>query len=333
MKQITEVANEAEEIIDSHVVDRLRQEHGDKTNGMGLSLLFSEDINIGADVVDELCEGSESPTDMGLISSTSFCQDIDKVIEKIDSIKEELLLTMVKAEGKAVQEQQPPRVSVRAGSSTLLPSRGNNTHVVGFDEHLMKIKVGIYFVRKLLGKKVALLNWRNTERKLQKVAGDFLWQLRSRYLFFPNDCFSAFPKQVEFELSPPNGLEMYDCHWLVVKLRSGPFFESEWHEWNPVEGEFLRLKFLSIGSTNLRRWNAEDIHFPCLETLVLSRIHDLQEIPSGIGEIGTLRLIYLHACGDTVMDSAIQIIEEQRSMGNDDHLRLHANNLAMETIF
>ncbi|KAG8378872.1 hypothetical protein BUALT_Bualt07G0029800 [Buddleja alternifolia] len=106
MKQITAVANEAEDIINSHVVDQLRKEYED----MGLSVLFSEDTNEDHVVNMEF-------------SSFSFCQDIDKVIEEIDSIKEQLL-TMVQAEGKVVQQKQPPIVSVRAGSSTLLPSRG-----------------------------------------------------------------------------------------------------------------------------------------------------------------------------------------------------------------
>ncbi|KAG8378870.1 hypothetical protein BUALT_Bualt07G0029600 [Buddleja alternifolia] len=103
-------------IIDSHVVVQLCQEHEDETD-MCLPLLFSEDTND-----DGLCEASENKMDMDL--SSSFCQNIDKVTEKIDSIKEELL-TMVKAEGKAAQEQQPPIVS--------------NTRVVGFDEHLARV--------------------------------------------------------------------------------------------------------------------------------------------------------------------------------------------------
>ncbi|KAG8378980.1 hypothetical protein BUALT_Bualt07G0040800 [Buddleja alternifolia] len=102
IKRITAVADEAEDIIDSHVVDQL---HG----------------------------GSQSTTDIGL---SSFCQDIEKVIGKIDSIKKELL-TMVK-EGMAVQEHAQPRVSQSAAGPSTLPSRGKNT-VVGFDEHLVRI--------------------------------------------------------------------------------------------------------------------------------------------------------------------------------------------------
>ncbi|KAG8378876.1 hypothetical protein BUALT_Bualt07G0030200 [Buddleja alternifolia] len=65
---------------------------------------------------------------------------IEGMEDLMKQITEEELFTMDKAEGKAAQEQQPPTVSVRAGSSTLLPPRGNNrTHVVGFDERLVRV--------------------------------------------------------------------------------------------------------------------------------------------------------------------------------------------------
>ncbi|KAG8378821.1 hypothetical protein BUALT_Bualt07G0024700 [Buddleja alternifolia] len=129
VRQIAEVSYEAQFNIESHVVDQLCEEH--EKNDMGLSLLFSEDTT-DDHVADQLHGGSESTTGIGL---SSLCQDLDKVIKKIDSIKEELL-TMVK-EGKTVQEQRPI-VSARAGSSTL-SSIGNNTQVVGFNEHLVRI--------------------------------------------------------------------------------------------------------------------------------------------------------------------------------------------------
>ncbi|KAG8378817.1 hypothetical protein BUALT_Bualt07G0024300 [Buddleja alternifolia] len=78
----------------------------------------------------------------------------------------------------------------------------------------------------------------------------------------------------------------------VLKLKDDAF---EGPEWDLVEGEFVRLKLFSIGSSNLVQWRAEKIHFPCLETLVLEQMHDLEEIPS-----------------------AKQILEEQLSMGIDD---------------
>ncbi|KAG8378976.1 hypothetical protein BUALT_Bualt07G0040400 [Buddleja alternifolia] len=128
IKQITAVADEAEDIIDSHVVDQLREEHEERIY-MGIPLLFHEDTS-DDHVVDQLHGGSQSTIDIGL---SSFCQAIDKVIGKIDSIKKELL-TMVN-EGMAVQEQAQPSVSQPAAAPSTLPSHGKNT-VVGFDEHL-----------------------------------------------------------------------------------------------------------------------------------------------------------------------------------------------------
>ncbi|KAI3455561.1 hypothetical protein Pfo_012224 [Paulownia fortunei] len=89
--------------------------------------------------------------------------------------------------------------------------------------------------------------------------------------------------------------------------------------WNPVEGEFLRLKFLLIQCCDdLVHWTADSIHFPCLEQLVLQHMYSLEEIPSGIGDIATLRLIQLDYCSNSLVDSALAILEEQQSLGNED---------------
>ncbi|KAG8378886.1 hypothetical protein BUALT_Bualt07G0031200 [Buddleja alternifolia] len=143
--------------IDSHVADhQLRGGSEDETDDMGLSLLFSE-MNIGA----------ESTTAIAFPSS--FCQDIDKVIEKIDfhvglsnttdgrgrcrrtdgkkwrcsrdAVVDKKYSSVVRGGGGvaknfpkdkqtySVDLEQKPTVSVRAGSSTVLPSRGKSTHV------------------------------------------------------------------------------------------------------------------------------------------------------------------------------------------------------------
>ncbi|KAL0341440.1 UNVERIFIED_CONTAM: putative late blight resistance proteinR1A-10 [Sesamum calycinum] len=88
-------------------------------------------------------------------------------------------------------------------------------------------------------------------------------------------------------------------------------------EWNPDEGQFLRLKVLCIHLTDLERWGAEDIHFPKLESLVLKTMFYLEEIPPGIGDIPTLRSIHLSDCTDSVVNSAKQIQKEQQSNGNE----------------
>ncbi|KAG8378795.1 hypothetical protein BUALT_Bualt07G0022100 [Buddleja alternifolia] len=128
-RQITEVANDGEDIIDFHVVHQLRGEYEDKSD-TGVSLLFSEDID-DFHVEDQIREGSENKIDMGV--STSFYQDIDKVIEKIDSIKKELM----RVNQKIIVHKEQTRVSVTAGSSKLASNRKNT--VVGFDDHLVRI--------------------------------------------------------------------------------------------------------------------------------------------------------------------------------------------------
>ncbi|KAL2243738.1 putative late blight resistance protein homolog R1A-10 [Sesamum indicum] len=88
-------------------------------------------------------------------------------------------------------------------------------------------------------------------------------------------------------------------------------------EWNQVEGEFPRLKVLTIFDCQLVWWRAENVNFPNLESLVLSFMWKLEEMPSVIGDIPTLRSIHLESCNNSVVDSAMQILEEQQSYGNE----------------
>ncbi|KZV24862.1 hypothetical protein F511_14745 [Dorcoceras hygrometricum] len=89
-------------------------------------------------------------------------------------------------------------------------------------------------------------------------------------------------------------------------------------EWNPVEGQFLKLKSLRIDNTYLEEWVADSSHFPNLENLQLKRLRDLKEIPYGVGEIGTLRSISLFWCSSSANASAEKIQEEQQQLGNSD---------------
>ncbi|KZV56486.1 hypothetical protein F511_22294 [Dorcoceras hygrometricum] len=89
-------------------------------------------------------------------------------------------------------------------------------------------------------------------------------------------------------------------------------------EWNPVEGQFLKLKSLKIYITDLEEWVADSSHFPNLEKLQLKWLHHLKEIPFGIGEIGTLRSISLSRCSSSANASAEKIQEEQQQLGNSD---------------
>lgn len=56
--------------------------------------------------------------------------------------------------------------------------------------------------------------------------------------------------------------------------------------------------------------------FPILEKLVLINLQDLNEVPSGIGEIPSLQLIRLEDCTLSVSISAMKVKEEQENFGN-----------------
>ncbi|KAL0302662.1 UNVERIFIED_CONTAM: hypothetical protein Scaly_3025000 [Sesamum calycinum] len=100
-----------------------------------------------------------------------------------------------------------------------------------------------------------------------------------------------------------------------LKLEANTF---DGHEWNQVEGEFPRLKVLKIyHNVHLKWWRAEKIHFPNLESLILRLMFKLLEIPSVIGDIPTLHSISVQYCNDSFIDSAKQILEEQRGYGNE----------------
>ncbi|KAL0341546.1 UNVERIFIED_CONTAM: hypothetical protein Scaly_1817200 [Sesamum calycinum] len=103
-RQIADAAAEAEEVVDHHVVDQLR-------------------------------DGSQEGHCMAALSS--FSQDIDKVIGKINSLTKELMM-MVKGERADMQEGQR-MVSMPVGSPEVLPSSGKKSTMVGFDEHLERI--------------------------------------------------------------------------------------------------------------------------------------------------------------------------------------------------
>ncbi|KAK4437283.1 putative late blight resistance proteinR1B-8 [Sesamum alatum] len=90
----------------------------------------------------------------------------------------------------------------------------------------------------------------------------------------------------------------------------------EGSEWNPVEGEFSRLEKLRIVNSDLVWWRAENIHFPNLKCFSFTSMHKLEEIPLSIGDIATLEEMSLYLCKESVIESAKQIVEEQRNNGN-----------------
>ncbi|EYU29927.1 hypothetical protein MIMGU_mgv1a021755mg, partial [Erythranthe guttata] len=106
----------------------------------------------------------------------------------------------------------------------------------------------------------------------------------------------------------------------VLKLLSDSVIGPEW---DPIEGEFVGLKYLEIEfCDDLMYWNADSSHFPVLEKLVLTGLSKLDEIPSRIGAIPTLVDIYLFLCSESAAMSAVEILEEQLFALGNENLRV-----------
>ncbi|KAG8381124.1 hypothetical protein BUALT_Bualt06G0089800 [Buddleja alternifolia] len=89
--------------------------------------------------------------------------------------------------------------------------------------------------------------------------------------------------------------------------------------WETRDGEFQQLRFLKLKRLSFVQWNVSTWeHFPKLYQLVLHRCDKLKEIPCEIGEIPTLQMIEVKSCKKSVAESAVQIEQEQRDMGNED---------------
>ncbi|KAL2516382.1 putative late blight resistance protein-like protein R1B-16 [Forsythia ovata] len=101
---------------------------------------------------------------------------------------------------------------------------------------------------------------------------------------------------------------------VVLKLQECSF---EGNQWNTTEGEFQQLKVLKLSSVHDTEWNASCDPFPRLEQLVLKYCY-LEKIPSSFCDIPTLKMIGIHYCRQSVVESAMQIEEEQRDMGNEE---------------
>ncbi|KAL8544345.1 hypothetical protein ACS0TY_004766 [Phlomoides rotata] len=89
-------------------------------------------------------------------------------------------------------------------------------------------------------------------------------------------------------------------------------------KWETAEGNFCSLRVLKIWCYDLRYWETDSVHFPRLEHLRLHVLEKLEEIPSCIGDIPTLKSILVRDCNKSVTDSAKRIKVEQEENGNED---------------
>ncbi|KAL7109957.1 hypothetical protein ACP275_06G207200 [Erythranthe tilingii] len=102
----------------------------------------------------------------------------------------------------------------------------------------------------------------------------------------------------------------------VLNLRDSNFADGE--SWKTNDGEFARLEIMLIEKSQIKEWITEKSHFPRLKCLLLHHCRYLNEIPEVIGESDTLELIEIKGNNTSLVESAEQIQEEKKSLGDDD---------------
>ncbi|XP_057800213.1 putative late blight resistance protein homolog R1C-3 [Salvia miltiorrhiza] len=100
-----------------------------------------------------------------------------------------------------------------------------------------------------------------------------------------------------------------------LQLFGGQFATGRWEI---VEGQFPSLKYLSLNfCMNMECWTLEGSCLPRLEQLHLEEMKSLEEFPSEIGEIPTLKSIQLVGCSESMVVSLKKIVEEQEELQGD----------------
>ncbi|XP_057801515.1 putative late blight resistance protein homolog R1C-3 isoform X3 [Salvia miltiorrhiza] len=118
----------------------------------------------------------------------------------------------------------------------------------------------------------------------------------------------------------------FDLEEILEKIGSLPLLEKLYLEygffatgrWEIVDGQFPSLKYLKMhGCMNMECWTLEGSCLPCLEQLELRYMKSLEEFPSEIGEIPTLKSIELWDCSESMVVSLKKIVKEQEELQGD----------------
>ncbi|GMP93063.1 hypothetical protein CsSME_00043047 [Camellia sinensis var. sinensis] len=96
--------------------------------------------------------------------------------------------------------------------------------------------------------------------------------------------------------------------------------------WETSDGEFPQLKFLKLRSVEFDQWEVSRNHFPKLQRLVLIQCNGLKKIPYEMGDIPTLQMIEVHWCHPSLANSAKEIKDKQKRMGNNWLQMIESNN-------
>nr|ASM58523.1 NB-LRR tospovirus immune receptor [Solanum huaylasense] len=106
-----------------------------------------------------------------------------------------------------------------------------------------------------------------------------------------------------------------------LQLHDVCFPQSE--EWCLGDITFHKLKLLKLVKLNISRWDVSEESFPLLETLVIKKCIDLEEIPLSFADIPTLEQIKLIGSWKVSLeDSAVRMKEEIKETEGCDRLHL-----------
>ncbi|XP_057801579.1 putative late blight resistance protein homolog R1B-16 [Salvia miltiorrhiza] len=145
-------------------------------------------------------------------------------------------------------------------------------------------------------------------------------------------CFFGYGSDAEYlqSISFPHSLKKlslqcgkFHLEEILEKIASLPLLEKltltngqfARRRWEIVEGQFPSLKYLKMHSCmNMECWTLEDSCLPRLEQLHLLWKKSLEEFPSEIGEIPTLKSIRLYECSESAVVSLKRIVDEQEEL-------------------
>ncbi|KAK4427010.1 putative disease resistance RPP13-like protein 2 [Sesamum alatum] len=105
----------------------------------------------------------------------------------------------------------------------------------------------------------------------------------------------------------------------VLKLRCNAFRGPVWK----TDVRFESLIYLLLEDVDLEKWHADSNSFELLECLSIRHCYKLKEIPLALGKMlrfgttPTLKTIELVDCGESLVASAKQILDEQVKLGNE----------------
>ncbi|XP_057800197.1 putative late blight resistance protein homolog R1C-3 [Salvia miltiorrhiza] len=103
--------------------------------------------------------------------------------------------------------------------------------------------------------------------------------------------------------------------------------------WEIVEGQFPSLRYLKLWEcADMECWTLEGSCLPRLEQLHIWGMRALEEFPSEIGEIATLKSIELYRCSESMVVSLKKIVEEQEELQGDPsfHVLVRSRKVSQE---